>query len=427
MNTKFLMHELFESGISAVNPRNVIKNKCRFERNIFSVEDDNDPLWEYKNIYVVGSGKAAYTMAKAIEAMLGNHITSGVVVAPECKGELKQIRCLVSDHPLPSERSVDAAQDVIRTMQSFSADDLFIYLLSGGTSALIEAPVEGVSLDEMKVTTDLMLKGGLKIDEMNVIRKHLSLIKGGRLAAQTEATGIVLTMSDVIGDDLYSIGSAPLYADTSTYDDAKSILEKYALFDKVPKSVQKAIKEGCEGKREETLKIPASHIKHYLIGTNALAKQAVYEKALSKNFSAKIYETLLDMDVEDATQKMLDIATQLEENVIIFGGEVTVNVTGEGKGGRNQHMVLSMLERMIQSSTMFSFLSGGTDGIDGNSIAAGAYIDMTSASRAESLGLSIQEYQLKNDSYHFFEALNDVIVTGPTGTNVMDIAILIKE
>lgn len=421
------MHELFESGISAVNPRNVIKNKCRFERNIFSVEDDNYPLWEYKNIYVVGSGKAAYTMAKAIEAMLGNHITSGVVVAPECKGELKQIRCLVSDHPLPSERSVDAAQDVIRTMQSFSADDLFIYLLSGGTSALIEAPVEGVSLDEMKVTTDLMLKGGLKIDEMNVIRKHLSLIKGGRLAAQTEATGIVLTMSDVIGDDLYSIGSAPLYADTSTYDDAKSILEKYALFDKVPKSVQKAIKEGCEGKREETLKIPASHIKHYLIGTNALAKQAVYEKALSKNFSAKIYETLLDMDVEDATQKMLDIATQLEENVIIFGGEVTVNVTGEGKGGRNQHMVLSMLERMIQSSTMFSFLSGGTDGIDGNSIAAGAYIDMTSASRAESLGLSIQEYQLKNDSYHFFEALNDVIVTGPTGTNVMDIAILIKE
>ncbi len=427
MQTKELLSELFHTAVEAVKPHNLIRQHCRLEGSVLSIHEENYDLSSYGRVFVFGSGKASLSMAEALEELLGDHIHSGLVVAPACERKLEKIGCLVADHPIPSERSLKGAQALKEKMGTCHSDDLYIYLLSGGSSALIELPVEGITLDELQTTTELMLKNGLKIGEINAVRKHLSSIKGGRLGESSQAKGIVLTISDVIGDDLYSIGSAPLYADASTYEEVKNILDTYELMDKIPSSVVRVIKEGVEHIRVETPKVPSARIKHYLIGTNALARKAVYEKASSLGFDAKVIDEDIDMDVTEAVEKMQELAFSQKEKIVVFGGETTVKVIGKGNGGRNQHSVLSMLKQVKQKGLKMAFLSAGTDGIDGNSDAAGAYIDSSSLERAHQKALDIDTYLGENDSYHFFKQLDSLIMTGPTGTNVMDIAILIKE
>jgi len=427
MQTKQTLHELFEAALEQTAPSNLIHKQCRVEEEVFYVNEKNYKLSDYENIHVLGSGKAAWSMVKALSSLISSHISSGVVVAPICEGELEDIDCLSSDHPIPSERSIQGAQALIDNFKTHNSNDLYIYLLSGGSSALIELPVEGVSLKELQMTTDLMLKNSLKINEINTVRKHLSSIKGGRLAQFSKAQGLVLCISDVIGDDLYSIGSAPLYADTSTYNDAVDILKKYEIYEKVPKSVQDYLDEGCNHLHLETPSSVCSRVYHEIIGSNTLAKEAVYKKAKELGLDACVIDESIASDVSEAVEKMLDIAMNSEHKVFIFGGETTVKVEGTGKGGRNQHAVLSMLELAKKRGLKLSFLSAGTDGVDGNSDAAGAYIDADTLGKVNELDLGIESSLKKNDSYHFFKALDDLVITGPTGTNVMDIAILIKE
>jgi len=427
MQTKELLLKLFHSAIEEVSPENLIHKHCTLEGTIFSVDEQAYDLSKYGRICVFGSGKAAYSMAQALEPMLTDFIASGLVVSPVCKESIGKITCMESDHPLPSERSIQGAKALIEEMSACHCNDLYIYLLSGGSSALIELPAKGISLDDFQEATELMLKNSLKIDEINAVRKHLSDIKGGRLGGYSQAEGIVLGISDVIGDDLYSIGSAPLYADISRYKDAIEILHSYAIFEKMPKSVRIALKEGMDGMRLETPKTPSSKIKHFLLGTNMLARKAVDRKAHELGLDVYMPDEEINSDVILASQKMLERAFSLNQKVFIFGGETTVKVTGKGKGGRNQHCVLNMLLLAQEKGLKFSFLSAGTDGIDGNSNAAGAVVDTHSLALAKTQGLDIKTYLKENDSYHFFKKLDSLVMTGPTGTNVMDIAILIKE
>ena len=427
MQTRDLLQDLYQAALKEIDPQALINTSCRREGDILYVHEDYYDLSTYEHIYVLGSGKAAWSMAKALEDMIGPYIDYGLIVAPVCAGSLEKITCMTSDHPIPSEKSIEGARALMNQMNEHRSSDLFIYLLSGGSSSLIELPVEGISLDDLQICTDLMLKHGLKIDEINVVRKHLSSIKGGRLGECTKAEGVVLTISDVIGDDLYSIGSAPLYADTSSYEDAINILKSYEILDQIPLSVWKVLNEGLEHVRLETPKKPSDNIRHYLIGTNAIAKEAVSKRALELGFDVCTVDEEIDSDVTLATQKMLDIGLSSKSRVIIFGGETTVKVEGKGRGGRNQHTVLNMLKLTKEKGIDIAFLSAGTDGIDGNSDAAGAVIDTQTLELANSKGLDIDAYLKENDSYHFFKELDSLVMTGPTGTNVMDIAILIKE
>ncbi len=422
------MEELFGAALERVRPSGLIGFHCQLDGDMLLVQGERYDLNQYERIFVLGSGKAAVPMAEALEQLLGERIYAGVVVSPSCEAmALQRITCMEADHPIPTEKSLEGANALIQMLRQCRKNDLFIYLLSGGSSALIEMPVEGVTLAEIQMTTDLMLKNALNISQINSIRKHLSAIKGGRLAEYTEASGIVLTLSDVIGDDLYSIGSAPLYADHSTYKEVIETLEVYGLFEQLPASVKKVLQEGIKGLRLETPKHPFDRVRHYLVGTNILARQAVMEKAFSLGLDAKVIEAPLQGDVHYAVEWMLDIARQSPQKVLIFGGEVTVKVNGSGQGGRNQHAVLYMLKQMKELGISMGFLSAGTDGIDGNSKAAGALIDSQSLQQQTKMQLNMDAYLEANDSNGFFRQLGGLIETGPTGTNVMDIAIIIKE
>lgn len=423
MPTKETVLTLFDAALQAVMPDALISRHCRIEGATLHVQNDSYALENYRNIYLFGSGKAAEPMAKSVQYMLGNHLHSGLIVAPQCQESFDTIRCKVSDHPIPTLRSVEGATALRDAMRRCTKDDLFIYLLSGGSSSLIEIPMQEVSLESMQRATDLMLKNSLSIDEINTVRKHLSAIKGGRLAAVNEATGIVLVVSDVIGDDLYSIGSAPLFADRSTFRDAVSILQRHNIYGSMPKEVQVCLQDG----KEESPPLPREKIRHYLVGTNAIAKRAAAQKAMQLGLRAEVITDPISGDAAEAAEKMIAIALESDADVLIFGGETTVRVQGTGRGGRNQQCVLSALALLESHPQISLFLSAGTDGIDGNCDAAGAFIDAQSAPRAKKLGMDIEHYLDDNDAYHFFQAIDSLVITGPTGTNVMDIAIIIKE
>jgi len=427
MQTNALLKELFQSALDGIDPRKIVSEYCFLKGSTLSVHGDSYELSSYEKVYVLGSGKAAWSMAAGAEKLLGDFVHSGLVVSPLCTEELKKITCLESDHPIPTQRSIEGGEALAKMMQGCTKRDLFIFLLSGGSSALVELPVEGISLEDLQEATDIMLKHALSIDEINVIRKHLSRLKGGRLGAMNEAQGLVLTISDVIGDDLYSIGSAPLYADRSSFSDAMDILRKYEILEQMPKGVCNALKEGSEHLRLETPKQPCESIRHYILASNDLAKEAVRKRALSLGEEARVIKEAFCKDVKTAAEKIIDTAYSSPEKIIVFGGETTVRVTGKGRGGRNQQLVLLMLKLAIEKGLRFSFLSAGTDGIDGNSDAAGAFFDARSLKEHKQRINDIDAYLLNNDAYHFFKPLDSLLMTGPTGTNVMDIAILIKE
>ncbi len=430
MDLKNKAIEIFKSAVSSVLPENLIKTNLKYENQSLIVEKDVYPV---KKFYVFGSGKASIKMAEAVEELFLDKIINGVVVCNYTK-KLKKIKTVEGSHPVPTEKSIKGGEILIKEMSSLSENDFFIYLLSGGSSALIEKPIPPLTLKDLQKTTEILLKHSVPIEEINVIRKHLSLIKGGRLGASTKAKGIVLVISDVIGDDLETIGSAPLYFDRSTYKDAFNILEKYNIWNEIPEKVKEIIQKGIKGEIEDTPKKPNPNIKHYIIGNNFKALKSAQKKAQELGFNAKIMTSQLKGEAKEVAKVIVSIGKEIEKtgnpfnpNVcLLFGGETTVTVTGNGKGGRNQEMVLSALQE-IKNDKSIVFLSGGTDGIDGNSDAAGAVVDFESYEKALEKNLKIDDYLKNNDSYNFFKKTGDLIITKKTGTNVMDITILIVK
>lgn len=430
MNTKAFLTELFLTGIEAVKPENLIPEHLSISDNTLKVSQDFYPL--KKEVYLFGSGKASIQMAKAVENLLGDYIREGVVVCNYTE-KLKKTEVIKGSHPVPDENSVKGAEILLQKLSSLKEDDFFIYLLSGGSSALIEKPIPPVTLKDLKRTTQLLLENSVPIEEINIVRKHLSMIKGGRLGRATKAKGIVLVISDVVGDDLFTIGSAPLYYDLSTYQQARDILIKYNLWDDIPTSVKKVIEEGISGKIPETPKKENQNIKHYIIGNNLTALKKIKQEA-EKNFPAVIMTSQMKGEAKEVTKVLISIAKEIKKSgnpftppaLLLFGGETTVTVRGNGKGGRNQELCLSALEE-IKNIEGITVLSGGTDGIDGNSDAAGAVIDRDTFMRAQELNLDINQYLSNNDSYSFFSKTDSLIKTGYTGTNVMDITIIMVE
>jgi glycerate 2-kinase len=432
MDLRQTILDIFKAGLNAVLPENLILDAVKLEDDAINILGRRFAIPSGSRIHVFGSGKASIGAAKVLEDTFQDMIEGGLIVSNYYDTSLGKINLCVGSHPVPDGRSMLAAERLISDLSGLSKDDIFIYILSGGSSSLIEKPVSPLTIDELRSVSKLVMNAGASINELNSVRKHLSMIKGGRLGQMTNARGAVLVISDVIGDDLEIIGSAPFYRDGSTFRDVWDILSKYNLCNRVPAVVKAIVEEGLEGQSEETPKKTPLNIEHFIIGNNMKALQKARDKSLSLGINAYIMTSRLRGEAREAAKAIISMGEEIAMTrnpfdppaCLILGGETTVTVRGEGKGGRNQEMCLSALKEIGNRSNMV-FLSAGTDGIDGNSEAAGAVVDCDSYHKAQALGLRIDEYLENNDSTRYFEQTGDLIVTGPTGTNVMDMTILL--
>jgi glycerate 2-kinase len=430
MTNREKMMSIFSKTLASTLPANMVREKLSYKRGVLKIEGKSFALSADRGIHLFGSGKAAVETSRAVKELLGKDLKEGYVVS-NYAASVEGLEVFESSHPVLTGKSVAAAEKLIEKMAGLSEDDFFIYVLSGGSSALIEKPISPVTLADMQVLTKGLLANGVPIDEINIVRKHLSLVKGGRLGRMTKASGVVLVVSDVIGDDLEAIGSGPLFFDRSTFSDAQEVMKKYGLWEKAPDAIKKVIKNGVSGRLEDTPKTINRRMDHFIIDSNVKVLQKAKSYAEGLGIKGRIMTSRLRGEARDAAQVIMALGEEIAAMgepfqppvMLLFGGETTVNLRGDGKGGRNQEMALAVLKE-IRESKRFVFFSAGTDGIDGNSDAAGAVVDCQTWKKARDLGLKIDDYLSRNDSYHFFAQTGDLIKTGPTGTNVMDIAAL---
>jgi len=409
----------------------------RVRRNALEIGEFSFELSEFRRVLVIGGGKASAGMALEIERILDGWITGGSVNIPAYtkpwpKG--KKINFNPGSHPVPSKDGVRGVKNMLRLVGRPSEEDLVICLISGGGSALMPLPSKGIPLSDKQKTTNLLLKSGAKIDEINAVRKHLSDFKGGRLAEKLHpATVLSLIISDVVGDRLESIASGPTVPDDTTYADAYTILQERGLWLKVPSSVRKRIQKGEKGKLPETPKRSSrifNRVHNVLVGTNEESCQAAAEVLEKRGYHSLILSTRLQGEAREVGKVLASICADIHENqhpvaprvAAIAGGETTVTVHGKGHGGRNQELVLSAA-LSIRGNPTILVSSIGTDGVDGPTNAAGAVADGNTVGRALRVRMDPDSYLQENNSYPFFERLIDLVITGPTGTNVNDIFI----
>ncbi len=431
---------IFAHALSAVHPQHIIANQVSLKGATLRVAGHSFRLDKYKRIFVAGCGKASAAMAVGIEKILGSRITAGLINVKYGHGQrLKYIRLQEAGHPLPDENGLRGTLEMTKMLSNLKEDDLVIFLISGGGSALLPAPLPGITLQEKQKVTDLLLACGATIQEINTLRKHLSFLKGGGLAKLTyPATLISLILSDVVGDPLDAIASGPTVPDPTTFADCRSILDRYHLWSKIPPRVAQHIREGLKGKREETLKEgaePFKKVTNVIVGNNLLAMKAAQQKAEALGYQTLLLSSRIIGETKEVAKVHTAIAKEVLFNAlpvappacILSGGETTVTLQGKGKGGRNQEFVLAAALEVVGLKGVV-VLSAGTDGTDGPTDAAGAFADGHTVARAKALGMEAQHYLAQNNSYPFFKKLGDLFFTGPTGTNVMDLRlILIKK
>ncbi len=386
------------------------------------------PRGKFRNTFVIGAGKASAQMARAVEKQVekkpGARITGGEInVKDGHSARLRRIRFNECGHPIPDARGVAGARRIAQIASAAGEDDLVICLISGGASALLSLPASGITLAEKQKATRLLLRSGASIHEINCVRKHISAIKGGQLARLVyPATLITLILSDVIGDDLDVIGSGPTVPDRSTLADARSICAKYGI----TVHLDNAAETPKPGDRI------FAKVTNVLVGSNALAVEAAEKEARRLGFHAMVLSSSVQGEAREVARVHAAIARDIRSYgrplrapaCIISGGETTVTIRGEGLGGRNQEFALAAAMDIAGLRDTI-ILSAGTDGTDGPTDAAGAIADGTTVERAEALGLSAAAFLRNNDSYRFFEATGDLIKTGPTGTNVADIQLIL--
>jgi len=422
--------EIIEAGLEAANPYSSVAN---------TLTRLAQELAAFKKIIVIGFGKASYRMALACENVLGDRISDGAIIVPKSSvkvSELKKIRVLEGTHPIPTELNVNSAKTLLEISKNLGEDDLVICLISGGGSALFTYPAEGITLEDKQEMTRLLLAAGSTIQEINCIRKHISGVKGGQLAKHVYPAHLIsLILSDVVGDDLSSIASGPTSPDPYTFKDVYALLEKYRLLEKAPKNIMRRVIEGMEGKVSDTPK-PGDRIfekvKNIIVANNIGALKAMEDKAKSYGLNTMILTSYLEGEAREVGRVIASIAKQILNQrspipppcAIFFGGETTVTLKGNGKGGRNQEMALSTAIS-IKGLPNTLFASIGSDGVDGNSDAAGAIVDGQTVEKALEKNLSPIKYLENNDSNTFLKQLNSLIYTGPTGTNVNDLSILL--
>ncbi len=412
---------IFQAALKAADPYRAVLNHLELDRTRF------------QKIFVIGAGKASAQMARAVERVLGARISGGEINVKDGHGApLRRVRINECSHPIPDQRGVAGARRIADIASQAGPNDLVICLISGGASALLPLPAPGITLAEKQKTTLLLLHCGATIHEINCVRKHMSRIKGGQLARVAyPATLLTLVLSDVIGDDLDVIGSGPTVPDSSTFADACAIFEKYGIWSKLPLAVRKRFNSAAE----ETPK-PGDEIfqktRNMIVGSNALAVNAAADEARRLGYHTLVLSTYLEGEAREVARVHAAIAKEIYSHdrpvprpaCVISGGETTVTIRGQGLGGRNQEFALAAAIE-IAGIRDVAILSAGTDGTDGPTDAAGAMVDGTTLTRAQALGLSAAAFLQNNDSYHFFEATGDLIKTGPTGTNVADVQLIL--
>ena len=404
---------ILEAGLQAANPENIISkyvtpDEIRVNNKVFRID-------EYSNIYSVAFGKAGDSMTRALNSILP--VKSGIIVIPKGSKSIiksKKFQIFNSRHPNPDKTSVKAAKEIMKFVQNKRSDELVIFLVSGGASSLLALPNE-ITLDDKIHVTNVLLKSGATIQEFNCIRKHLSKIKGGKLVENMKCQGVSLVMSDVEGDDLSSIASGTTYMDDTTYADALAILDKYKIRWKTPIEVIRVLEDGVNKKITETPKKP--RIENTVIANNQDCLKAMQTAAESMGYTVSTMQIF--GDIKEAVTKILEKIAE-ESTCIIFGGETTVKVLGKGVGGRNQELVLRLLKNTQRLRKMI-IASIGTDGIDGNSVFAGAITENIKMDLN-----TIKEFLKNSDSGRFFQKQKGNIVTKQTHTNLMDIGMILK-
>ncbi len=432
------MVDIFRSVIQGADPYDAV---ARYGDEILTRYKNG----RYKRLCVLGFGKAVSPMLRAVTDRMGSFISGGVAIMkhgyPAESGCAYRINVYEAGHPLPDEAGLRATMGAIRLAKTFDNETLLVCLISGGGSALLVSPYTGISLKEKQETTDLLLKAGADIYELNAVRKHASLVKGGRLAEIAfPATIESLILSDVMGDPLDVIASGPTAPDSTTYADALRVVEKFRLDARIPRSLFHLLIEGARGRVPETPKEGNPlfrRVRNRIVGSNKSAIEAGRRKALQLGLEA----TLLSTEVRGEAREMgrwlaekAKAAGGLQRRTtgagrpicLIAGGETTVTVKGRGLGGRNMELALAFALE-IEGEEGITLLSAGTDGSDGPTDAAGAIVDGHTISRARLAGLDPEGYLADNDSYHFFQRTGDLFITGPTGTNVMDVQFVLLE
>ena len=431
---KKMTSDIFYTAVKEVDPYSLV---LLFKEKVRSAYQ----LVHAKKLLIIGFGKAAVAMGHAVEDSLFDIVTEGILITKHGHSNkslsLRKLKVLEAGHPIPDGHGYVGTAEVVRLLQKADENTLVLCLISGGGSALLVSPCGGITLQEKQTVSELLLRAGAEISELNTVRKHISAVKGGRLAELAYPARIIsLILSDVIGDRLDVIASGPTAPDKTTFNDAHKVLEKYKLLDRIPESVRRVIDDGIKGRIPDTPKEGnplLSAIENIIIGSNRIALNAAKQKAEESGFVAEIISSELQGEAREVGKWLAEKTKAIKDSIkqggkasrcIISGGETTVTVKGKGLGGRNMELAL-VFAMEIDGIDGITFLSAGTDGTDGPTDAAGAIVDGRTVAAARTAGFDPEEYLNNNDSYNFFKKIDGLLITGPTGTNVMDVQIII--
>jgi hydroxypyruvate reductase len=429
--------EILHEALLAADPHRLVRRQLRIRAGALEVAGVRHRLGRGR-LALIAAGKAAVPMARAAEEALGERLAEGIAVSTATTGPLARVRLRPASHPVPDARGLAAAAEVETLARGLGPDDVLLVLLSGGASALLPAPAEGITLEDKQTTTALLLGAGATIHELNAVRKHLSRLKGGGLArAAAPARVLTLVLSDVVGDDLSTIASGPTVPDPTTFAQALAVLTHRGLVGEVPAAVRARLEAGARGEIEETAKPGETAFRRAatrVVGSNVLSLAAAARAARRQGLRPLVLTTRLEGEAREVARVLVAVLRECVESgrpaappvCLLAGGETTVTVRGEGQGGRNQEVAAAAAAALAGFPTPAVVASLATDGIDGASDAAGGIVDDRTSSRAAALGLApAAVFLAASDTRNFLGPLGDLIVTGPTGTNVVDLVVLL--
>ncbi len=434
---------IYQAALRAVEPGRAVAGFLSRTGEVLCAGGREYPLAGFRKVFLAGAGKAGIPMAGAIETILADRLEQGLIVVKHRQAEqrLSHTRVLEAGHPEPDEAGVEAASELIDFLRSnLTREDLLLLVISGGGSALLPSPVPQISFHDKKLATRVLLRSGATIQEMNAIRKHLSRLKGGRLLDHTRGCRVIAMMlSDVVGDDLASIASGPTSPDPTTFGDCLEVIRNYGIAEELPRTVIEYLRAGEAGNQgiEETPKAGDPRfelVQNAIVASNILALRAAADRAEQEGFEPLILSSSVYGNTADLARFLVAVCREVLRTgnpisppcCLICGGETTVRVEGDGKGGRNQEWALWCAKEIADwGETPVLMASLGSDGNDGPTDAAGAIATPQTVRRARRLGLSVKDHLRRNDSYHFFQPLGDLILTGPTHTNVMDLQLVL--
>lgn len=429
------IRKIIRDALKAVDPFYLISSQLKIEKNFLHIKNQVFDLNHFDNIHVLGAGKGAVSLFKGLETVMGDRISGGIIISVKTQAFYHPtVKFYPGSHPVPSPQSLCAGEAVTDYIKNkVGPKDLIIFLVTGGASSLMAVPLPPVKLEDKIEITKLLLASGASINEINCTRKHLSTLKGGRLAEMIYPAKVIsLILSDIIDSSLENIGSGPTVGDSTSFHDVREIFYRYKLDKNVPPRILKLIEDGIKKEITDT-PLPESKIflqnAHFLLGDNLTALKAARKSAEAQGVPAYIITSSDKGEASEAAGVYAAIVREIilsgnpfqSPVLLLSGGELTVTLKGHGKGGRNQEFVLALLYELEEIGQPFFILSMGTDGIDGPTDAAGAWIDQFTIKKVKDQNLDIKKYLKENNSYEFFNAIDQLIKTGPTGTNVMDL------